>query len=688
MKKLTLLLLLSMISVSMTFAQKVSKEESKNYAKAGIENSYWYDKSTGDWIIGFTSEGIIYDTKIWNIVRKTNKKDKYEFTISNHATGELQKIKVGKLKKGERTITLKDKQSVNCMPITTKSLPAYPNKDTRTGFRDTGYHVGDSVTLVGLVKNMPDRISKIKHIKDIPEKIFKDINCLDISYFDFISDNEPHIYAKMDSLGRFSIKFPLLNSSQVYLSWGATLTSSVMEPGETYFFLFDTKTDQKLFMGKNCRIQNELIANPHLWSNISGRETKDAMKFLAMTDSVRNISMEELKATVVANPNISQRYIDYLTGYYRYTQATDMMQGRFYFRELPKQYMDFVYNKLWKNPIKPYTLYREFSFFTVDYIDQLITEHENNVSYSTKDMILQLEKKGLVTLNENEKKIIDSYLSGYNKTLKLIKSAKTDDEKTAIVKEFNSEETVKNMQPIFEKVIKPLTDNAILSSLTKKKEILDSIRCDKTLNDLLLARNFYKKVNSDRTPLDSVSLDFSQRNIELTYAKNRIKELNDKYQSIQNIDINSSTSLRSPKDVEGLTDGEQILRKIVEPFKGRNVYLDIWGTWCGPCKEDLSISKEIKEALKEYDFIYLYLASGSSEEGWKNVIKEYNLTGENCIHYNLPQEQQNAIEQFLKLREYPTYRIIDKGGNIHNIKWFNAYGIEELNNQIKMINSL
>ena len=162
-----------------------------------------------------------------------------------------------------------------------------------------------------------------------------------------------------------------------------------------------------------------------------------------------------------------------------------------------------------------------------------------------------------------------------------------------IVKEFNSEETVKNMQPIFEKVIKPLTDNAILSSLTKKKEILDSIRCDKTLNDLLLARNFYKKVNSDRTPLDSVSLDFSQRNIELTYAKNRIKELNDKYQSIQNIDINSSTSLRSPKDVERILQMEsKILRKIVEPFKGKKCIPWIYGELrCGPCKEDLFISR-------------------------------------------------------------------------------------------------
>ena len=52
---------------------------------------------------------------------------------------------------------------------------------------------------------------------------------------------------------------------------------------------------------------------------------------------------------------------------------------------------------------------------------------------------------------------------------------------------------------------------------------------------------------------------------------------------------------------------------------------------------------------------------------WKNVIKEYNVTGENVVHYNLPEEQQRAVENFLKVNRYPTYRLIDSNGNLLDV---------------------
>ena len=58
-----------------------------------------------------------------------------------------------------------------------------------------------------------------------------------------------------------------------------------------------------------------------------------------------------------------------------------------------------------------------------------------------------------------------------------------------------------------------------------------------------------------------------------------------------------------------------------------------------------------------------------SDEAWKNVIKEYNLTGKNCVHYNLPEEQQSAVENYLNIHSYPTYKLIDKQGNIHDLHW-------------------
>ena len=60
----------------------------------------------------------------------------------------------------------------------------------------------------------------------------------------------------------------------------------------------------------------------------------------------------------------------------------------------------------------------------------------------------------------------------------------------------------------------------------------------------------------------------------------------------------------------------------------------------------------------------MYFAYSSPEEAWKNVIKEFDLTGKNIVHYNLTPLQQQMITEKMKVRGYPTYKIIDKAGNV------------------------
>ena len=113
--------------------------------------------------------------------------------------------------------------------------------------------------------------------------------------------------------------------------------------------------------------------------------------------------------------------------------------------------------------------------------------------------------------------------------------------------------------------------------------------------------------------------------------------------------------------------GEALLKKLVEPYKGKFVLLDIWGTWCGPCKEALSHSTEEYARLADYDIQFLYLANNSPQTAWENVIKEYNLTGPNVAHYNLPSEQQAAIERHLDVHSWPTYKLFNRDGDLLDI---------------------
>ena len=312
-----------------------------NCLPEGITHTYWRNEATGDWLIGITPQHVIYKNKVWDIVSQTEKKDTYTLTLADGPA-----IMVGKMKKGKRSITIGKEKAVTCSPIVTAALPDYPTKDLRKGFVDNGYRTNDSVTIIGWLKDMPQQAwERGKEFSVGIENIF--------------SDKEESSYAKMDSLGRFSFKMPILNSSQAFLDWGRTTKSTLLEPGKTYFFLYDFLTGQMLWMGDDVRLQNELLAHPHDWNNDRIEDKEEgkvtAMQFKARTDDSRAASMTKLQNCLAQHPNLSQRYIDYLSGYYLTSQGEAMMQARYSIPgyDLPKEYMDYVGNELWKKACKP-----------------------------------------------------------------------------------------------------------------------------------------------------------------------------------------------------------------------------------------------------------------------------------------------------------------------------------------------
>ena len=98
----------------------------------------------------------------------------------------------------------------------------------------------------------------------------------------------------------------------------------------------------------------------------------------------------------------------------------------------------------------------------------------------------------------------------------------------------------------------------------------------------------------------------------------------------------------------------------------------------------LAHSKEEFERLTPYDVVYLYMASNSPEESWKNIIRLNNLVGDNIAHYNLPAAQQSAIENYLNVHSFPSYRLFDKEGNLVDVK----VDARQLDNLEKIIKEL
>ena len=623
---------------------------------SGITDTYWRNNATGDWLIGFAEKQVIYDSRFWDIKSMTEKRGGYTLTVENG--NDVLDIKVGKMKKGTRTITVGNSKAVKCSPITTATLPDYPVKDNRVGFKDNGYRMGDSVTIIGWLKDMPAEALQ-RGGKEFKVMVHN------------VVTREPgglSLYAKMDSLGRFTIKMPLLNSSQVFMDWSRTRVTTVLEPGETYFFLYDFSTGQKLFMGEDVRLQNELLAYPASFMNERMQQRnstqEQALEFLRQVQACGKRFGDELQARVKEHPILSRRYVDYIANYYLVGMGESLMQGQYSVvgKILPAEYIAFA-DSIWSELLmrKPFTLYRDYVTFVRDYMDYK-KDNMPGVATSAASLLKKLADEGKISLNVKEYDAVVSYDDEVERLEAAVASV-SEAETERLVAEFNSREITNMISDIYERNINVVQYENIVNVSTRA---IGSVPNNKEMYDVYMAGRIWNEINNRRTPLPANIIEWAENNITMPAARSMVVEVQNKYLSLSQKTLNSS-SIRQATDVADMSDGEKILRKLIEPYKGKIILIDVWGTWCSPCRQALSHSKELYNRMAQYDIVFLYLANRSDDESWKNVIKEYEVTGDNVVHYNLPDVQQSAVENFLKVNQYPTYRLIDRNGNLLDV---------------------
>jgi thiol-disulfide isomerase/thioredoxin len=99
-------------------------------------------------------------------------------------------------------------------------------------------------------------------------------------------------------------------------------------------------------------------------------------------------------------------------------------------------------------------------------------------------------------------------------------------------------------------------------------------------------------------------------------------------------------------------------------FKGKVVYLDFWGTWCGPCmKEMTEFSHDLKKQFEGREVVFLYVSMGDPEDRWKQTLLDKHFTGPNSVHVREPRESSQVATDY-QVTQYPTYWLIGRDGRI------------------------
>jgi len=117
----------------------------------------------------------------------------------------------------------------------------------------------------------------------------------------------------------------------------------------------------------------------------------------------------------------------------------------------------------------------------------------------------------------------------------------------------------------------------------------------------------------------------------------------------------------SPKfiDYENYAGGTMSL----DDLKGKYVYVDVWATWCGPCKAEIPYLKEVEKKYhdKNIEFVSISVDRPKAYDAWRKMVTDEALGGIQLYADNA--FQSDFVQSYL-IKGIPRFILIDPNGNI------------------------
>ena len=111
----------------------------------------------------------------------------------------------------------------------------------------------------------------------------------------------------------------------------------------------------------------------------------------------------------------------------------------------------------------------------------------------------------------------------------------------------------------------------------------------------------------------------------------------------------------------------------VEQYKGKVLIVDVWGTWCPPCRAEIPSFVKLQEAYGEdgFQMIGLNYEGGGDDEEMSKTVKDF--VDANGINYPCALGTDEVQRQIPDFGGYPTTLFIDRSGKVR----MKAVGLHE-----------
>mgnify|MGYP003610685357 CR=1 FL=1 len=98
-------------------------------------------------------------------------------------------------------------------------------------------------------------------------------------------------------------------------------------------------------------------------------------------------------------------------------------------------------------------------------------------------------------------------------------------------------------------------------------------------------------------------------------------------------------------------------------LKGKYVYIDLWATWCAPCRAEIPYLQKIEEKYhgKNIEFVSISIDKLKDNEKWKKFVTDKNLGG---IQLFADKDWESDFVTSYNVGGIPRFIIVDPKGNV------------------------
>ncbi|MDD3034437.1 MAG: TlpA disulfide reductase family protein [Bacteroidales bacterium] len=103
-------------------------------------------------------------------------------------------------------------------------------------------------------------------------------------------------------------------------------------------------------------------------------------------------------------------------------------------------------------------------------------------------------------------------------------------------------------------------------------------------------------------------------------------------------------------------DIDNVQRKLSD-YKGKVVVIDVWASWCAPCRAEFPSLKKLEEELQGKDVVFIGLSLDTNHKDWADMVKKENLLG-----VQLYTNREGVIINDYKIEAVPQFIVFSKEG--------------------------